>query len=240
MRPTNFPGANMRPTNLPGTNMRPTNLPGTTIETVITRGAADRQLTPMFLCGGLVLSQICQLTGLEGHTIQNWVKRKFISPPIKKKYNRNQVCRIFNINLLKDTFTLEQAVTLLGYVNTNINGSDSGGSSHSGGSNVIQNDIDSDRIDDSRLYTYLVDCLAALNCSDITDSSDSFNNSDNSNSVDIGGIGDSVQTVTAEYQSRHRDAAILLRLVLEIMLTACQAQQVHRRALDMFGRLRNM
>ena len=187
--------------------MRPTILPGTTIETVLAPGAADRQLTPMFLGGGLVLSQVCQLTGLEGYTIQNWVKRKFLSPPEKKKYTRCQLCRIFNINLLKDSFTLEQSVTVLGYVNGSVN------------------DSNDDFIDDSRLYTYLVDCLAALNCSD---------------HLDLSNAGETVRAVTADYKSPHRGAEIRLWQVLEIMLTACQAQQIHRRALEMFGQLDNM
>jgi DNA-binding transcriptional MerR regulator len=187
--------------------MKPTQLPGTTIEAVLDPGAADRQLTPMFSCGGLVLSQVCQLTGLEGHTIQNWIKRKFLSPPAKKKYTRNQLCRILNINLLKDTFTLEQAVTLLGYINGNFD------------------DTGDDLIDDSQLYAYLVDCLAALNCSD---------------QIDLSRTGEIVRAVTTDYRSPHRSAEIRLWLVLEIMLTACQAQQIHRRALEMFGRLNNM
>jgi len=188
--------------------MRPTILPGTTIEVVLAPGAADRQLTPLFSCGGLVLSQVCQLTGLEGYTVQNWIKRKFLSPPVKKKYTRCQLCRIFNINLLKDTFTLEQAVTLLGHID---NGS--------------LNDTSGDLIDDSRLYAYLVDCLAELNSSD---------------RLDINRTGEIVRAVTADYQSPNRGSDIRLRLVLEIMLTACQAQQIHRRALEMFVRLDNM
>jgi hypothetical protein len=187
--------------------MRLTKLPGTTIETVLAPGVADRQLTPMFSCGGLVLFQVCQMTGLEGHTIQNWIKRKFLAPPVKKKYTRNQLCRIFNINLLKDTFMLEQAVTMLNYVNGSLNDATDG------------------LIDDSRLYTYLVDCLAELNCSD---------------DLDLSRVGETVRAVTANYQSPHRGAEIRLWLVLEIMLTACREQQIHRRALEMFGRMDNM
>ena len=184
-----------------------TKLPGSTIEDVLAPGAADRQLTPLFSCGGLVLSQVCQLTGLEGYTIQNWIKRKFLSPPVKKKYNRHQLCRILNINLLKDTFALEQAVTLLGHIDGSFN------------------DTTGDLVDDSRLYAYLVDCLAALNCSDC---------------LDLSRAGETVRAATADYRSPHRDAEIRLWLVLEIMLTACQAHQIHRRALEMFRRLDNM
>ena len=187
--------------------MKPSTLPGTTIETDLTTGAADRQLRPMFFGGGLVLSQICQLTGLEGHTIHNWVKRKLLPPPENKKYTRNQLCRILNINMLKDTFTLEHAVTLLNHINR--------GLGHTTG----------DFIDDSRLYTYLVDCLAVLN---------------NSGRPDFSCIGDTVKAVTSGYRSPHRSAEIQLWLVLEIMLTAWHAQQIHRQSLEMFRRLDNM
>ena len=187
--------------------MRSTTLPGTTIVTTLSPGAADRQLTPMFSCGGLVLSQVCQLTGLEGYTIQNWIKRKFLPPPAERKYNRNQLCRILIINLLKDTFSLEQAASLLGQINGSLN------------------DTANDIIEDSQLYTYLVDCLAAL---------------DNSDCLDLSSAGETVRAVTAGCQSPHRDAEIRLRMVLEIMLTACQAQQIHRLALEMFRRLDNI
>ena len=187
--------------------MKPTQLPGSQIETAITPGVADRQLTSLFSCGGLILSQVCQLTGLEGHTVQNWVKRKFLAPPVKKRYNRNQLCRLFNINLLKDIFTLEKAVKLLGRVD--------------GGPCVATGD----QMDDSRLYSCLIDCLAALDYPD---------------RIDPGLVGDTVRTVASDIQSPHRGAELQLWLVLEIMLAACQAQYIRRRVLEMYGRLGNM
>ena len=55
-------------------------IPGTTLEGL--RSNADRAeelFQPMFLAGGLTLSQVSSITGLENHTIQNWVKRGFLS-----------------------------------------------------------------------------------------------------------------------------------------------------------------
>jgi len=207
--------------------MKLTALPGTTIETDLTPGAADRHLTPLFSCGGLVLSQVCQLTGLEGYTIQNWIKRRFLPPPVKKKYSRYQLCRLFNINLLKDTFTLEQAVTLLGYISGSFNDMADNDTAdiETADNDSTDSDSSDDLISDSRLYAYLVDCLATLNQPD---------------HLDLSRTGETVREVTADYKSPHRDAEIRLRLVLEIMLTACQAQQVSRRALDMFRRLDDM
>lgn len=90
-------------------------LPGTTVE-VNENNTAQGFLDSAFTLNGLVLSQIVQLTGLEPHTIQNWVKRKFISPPVQKKYDCDQFCRIALINMLKDIFQIERIVGMLQYV----------------------------------------------------------------------------------------------------------------------------
>ena len=93
-------------------------IPGTTLEAC--RDQADRTdqlFTPMFLAGGMVLSQVAAITGLEPYTIQNWVKRGFLAPPVAKRYNMEQVCRIININLLKGALPLEQIIELMHYIN---------------------------------------------------------------------------------------------------------------------------
>ena len=71
----------------------------------------------MFLPGGMVLSQVAKISGLEAYTIQNWVKRGFLSPPQDKKYTMRQLCRILNINMLKGALTMEQICGLLSYIN---------------------------------------------------------------------------------------------------------------------------
>ena len=93
-------------------------IPGTTLEAH--RNEADRTpqlFSSMFLAGGMVLSQVATVTGLEPYTIQNWVKRGFLSPPVAKRYNMEQVCRIINLNLLKGALPLEQTVSLMTYIN---------------------------------------------------------------------------------------------------------------------------
>ena len=93
-------------------------IPGTTLEDH--RENADRVeslFTSMFLAGGLTLSQVSAVTGLETHTIQNWVKRGFLSPPRGKRYDMEQVCRIINMNLLKGGLPLEQICSLMTYLN---------------------------------------------------------------------------------------------------------------------------
>ena len=93
-------------------------IPGTTLEGL--RSNADRTeglFQSMFLAGGLTLSQVACITGLENHTIQNWVKRGFLPPPQNKRYTMEQVCRIININILKGNMPLEQIIKLMAYLN---------------------------------------------------------------------------------------------------------------------------
>lgn len=93
-------------------------IPGTTLEGK--RSDADRTeglFQSMFLAGGLTLSQVSRITGLENHTIQNWVKRGFLPPPRNKRYDMEQVCRIINMNILKGNMPLEQVTRLMAYLN---------------------------------------------------------------------------------------------------------------------------
>jgi hypothetical protein len=186
--------------------MQTTTLPGTAISAPLTCGAADRLLTPLFSGGGLVLSQVSQLTGLEGYIIQNWIKRKYLAPPERKKYTRRQLCRILNINVLKDCFTLEQTAALLSYLNG------------------ILTDESDDLIDDSLLYAYFTDCLAGL--AELGAESDP---GEQARAV--------IARVIADYRGPHPGAPARLALVLEIMLTAHEAQQTRRRALALFGHM---
>lgn len=94
------------------------NIPGTTLTGE--RENADRidgLFQSMFLTGGLTLSQVASVTGLESYTVQNWVKRGFLPSPQNKRYDMEQVCRLININILKGTMPLEQIIHLMSYLN---------------------------------------------------------------------------------------------------------------------------
>lgn len=95
-------------------------------------------LQPMFLAGGMVLSQVASITGLEPYIIQNWVKRGFLSPPQNKRYTLRQLCRILIINTLKGALPMDRICGMLGYING------------------ILNDESDDIIDDSVLYFMFV------------------------------------------------------------------------------------
>lgn len=110
-------------------------IPGTVLQ--IDQAETDHiedLFSSMFLAGGMVLSQVASVTGLEPYTIQNWVKRGFLTSPQKKKYDQEQLCRIITINMLKSALPMEDICGLLQYVNG------------------VLNDESDDLIDDAQLY----------------------------------------------------------------------------------------
>lgn len=114
-------------------------IPGTRLTAA--REEADqvqKQFEAMFFGGGITLSQVANITGLETHSVQNWVKRGFLSKPEHKKYTMRQFCRIVNINMLKSVLSLEEICSLLTYVNGEL--SDEG----------------DDLVDDAQLYFMFV------------------------------------------------------------------------------------
>ena len=121
------------------------NIPGTTLEdSRANAGQIESLFHSMFLAGGLSLSQVSAVTGLETHTIQNWVKRGFLSSPRGKRYDVEQVCRIINMNLLKGGLPLEQICSLMTYLN-----------------GVLSDESD-DLIPDSRLYFMFVQLASRI------------------------------------------------------------------------------
>ena len=60
-------------------------IPGTVLTIPERDGAlAEAQFRAMFLPGGILLSQVSAITGLDGYIIQNWVKRGFLTKPENK------------------------------------------------------------------------------------------------------------------------------------------------------------
>ncbi len=114
-------------------------IPGTVLQ--IPRQEAEHVedlFRSMFLAGDIVLSQVSGITGLEPYTVQNWVKRGFLTAPQRKRYTLRQLCRIININMLKGVLPMERICGLLGYINGQLD------------------DESDDVIDDSQLYFMFV------------------------------------------------------------------------------------
>ena len=120
-------------------------LPGTTVEIAVQNAdVAKDVLDNAFLCGGLMMSQVARMTGLEPYMIQNWVRRGFLSPPTKKMYSKRQFCRIAIINMLREVLQIEKITQLLSYINGRLD------------------DETDDIIDDTDLYLYYVSAMCSL------------------------------------------------------------------------------
>jgi hypothetical protein len=100
-------------------------LPGTAITYADSGGEKGFSKIEMLIAatGGLSLSQVCAVTGLEGSTIQNWVKRGWVANPKGKKYGDSHIARILIINALKECIKLEHISILMAYVNNASTGS---------------------------------------------------------------------------------------------------------------------
>lgn len=121
-------------------------LPGTKINVEqMTAQNAGMALDNLFLCGGLTLSQVATLCGVELYTVQNWVSRGFVSPPKGKKYSRRQFCRLVIIKMLKESLSIPDITAMLSYLNGNLA------------------DEDDDTVADDSLYTDFVGMIQTDN-----------------------------------------------------------------------------
>ena len=95
---------------------------------------------------GIMLAQIRDISGIDGSTLQNWVKRGWTGNAINKKYSKDQLSRILLINMMRQALQLEKIDYILHYINGDINSKDD------------------DIIPESKLYDYvcrIVDALSA-------------------------------------------------------------------------------
>ncbi len=121
----------------------PQTYPGTTIEVVtLEKGCSKRLFDGIFATGGITLSQVTLMTGLEPYLIQNWVKRGFVSSPVKRVYTRQQFARIVIINMLRESLQIEKICGLIRLI--------------SGESDAPEDDL----IGDEELYHRYVDMLS--------------------------------------------------------------------------------
>lgn len=129
-----------------------TKYPGTTIEVLnLQRGSSRSLFDGIFATGGITLSQVSNMTGLEPYLIQNWVKRKFVSSPVKKLYSKEQFARIVIINMLRESLQIESICNLI---------------------RVIGGDVDDqfdDLIKDDELYHRYVDMLCDGDIDDLNE-----------------------------------------------------------------------
>ena len=117
--------------------------PGTTIEVSRPeKGCSVQLFDGIFATGGITLSQVSVMTGLEPYLVQNWVKRGFVSSPQRRTYTRAQFARIVMINMLRESLQIEKICGFLRVI---------------GGE---PDDPEDDLIEDDRLYHLYVDMVA--------------------------------------------------------------------------------
>jgi hypothetical protein len=102
-----------------------------------------------YISEGVMLSQIREVSGIDGSTLQNWTKRGWVANARLKKYNIDQVAHILIINMLRSCIQLDHIAFLLQYINGKID------------------DTSDDIIRDSVLYDYICRILEALTRQDV-------------------------------------------------------------------------
>ncbi|MBE6657330.1 MAG: DUF1836 domain-containing protein [Ruminococcaceae bacterium] len=93
---------------------------------------------------GIMLAQIRDISGIDGSTLQNWVKRGWTGNAINKKYSKDQLSRILLINMMRQALQLEKIDYLLHYINGDIDSKDD------------------DIIPESKLYDYVCRIVDAV------------------------------------------------------------------------------
>ena len=97
-----------------------------------------------FITDGVMLTQIRDISGIDGSTLQNWTKRGWVPLSKSKKYDIDQVAYILIINMLRPCMQLDKIAYMLEYINGDLE------------------DASDDIIRASVLYDYICSILDAL------------------------------------------------------------------------------
>ncbi len=124
------------------------NIPGTVLPMEKMDGATglDFLNKVFFITNGIMLAQIREITGVDGTTLQNWLKRGWVPKPRNKSYGKEHLARILIINMMRDTMQLSRVDFVLRYIN--------------GDPEKTEDDI----IEESILYDYI--CKIIMDISD--------------------------------------------------------------------------
>lgn len=93
-------------------------IPGTILELEKMDGALGMEFLNkvFYITDGIMLAQIREITGIDGTTLQNWVKRGWVGNPKNKTYDKNQLARIMIINMMRDNMQLSRVAYLMSYI----------------------------------------------------------------------------------------------------------------------------
>ena len=128
-------------------------IPGTKLKKADLDGATGKAfLKKVFLFSdGVMLSQIRDISGIDGSTLQNWTKRGWVENSVQKKYNMDQVAHILIINMLRSCIQLDHISFLIQYINGRVD------------------DRSDDIISDTELYDAICLCIEKLDTADRCD-----------------------------------------------------------------------
>ena len=121
---------------IPGTKLRRADMSGVTGMEFLSK--------IFFISDGVMLTQIRDISGIDGSTLQNWTKRGWVPLSQSKKYNIYQVAYILIINMLRPCMQLDKIAYMLEYINGDLD------------------DASDDIIRASELYDYICRILDAL------------------------------------------------------------------------------
>lgn len=121
-------------------------IPGTILQRSEVGGVTGLEFLSkiFFISEGVMLTQIREVSGIDGSTLQNWTKRGWVANSKLKKYDINQVAHILIINMLRSCMQLDKIASLIQYINGDID------------------DRSDDIIADSLLYDYICKILDNL------------------------------------------------------------------------------
>lgn len=122
-------------------------IPGTIVDRSKMNGADGESFLDkvFYITDGIMLTQVREITGIDGTTLQNWLKRGWVASPRGKYYTKEHLARILLIAMMRDTMQLGRIAQVLAYINGRVD------------------DTSDDIIPESVLYGYVcrvVDVLA--------------------------------------------------------------------------------
>lgn len=122
------------------------NIPGTILrrDTMGNVTGLDFLKKIFYISDGIMLTQIREISGIDGSTLQNWTKRGWVENSKLKRYNIDQLAHILIINMLRSCLQLDKIAFLISYINGRVY------------------DRSDDIIRDSQLYDYICRILDKL------------------------------------------------------------------------------
>lgn len=94
-------------------------IPGTIVDRSKMNGAAGESFLDkvFYITDGIMLTQVREITGIDGTTLQNWLKRGWVASPRGKYYTKEHLARILLIAMMRDTMQLGKIAEVLSYIN---------------------------------------------------------------------------------------------------------------------------